>query len=284
MHPVLFRVPTGWLGIEGSLPVFSYGALLGISTIVGWFLTRAIAWRRDGFPVEQSGWLFVVSLSAAMVGARLLYVLTNLERFDSVRQMLRLSDGGLVAYGGFLGGYLGAWLACRRAGRSVLAWGDAAAPGVGIGLFLTRIGCLLYGCDYGRLSSGPMALRFPPGSPAYTTQRAEGLLDEYAARSLPVHPTQLYESAVGLLLFVVALWLWRRRTWRGEVMLGVTMLYALLRFLLEFLRGDTQRGAYAGLSTSQLIGLLTFGLAFVSWRRLASGVALERVGGGPLVG
>jgi len=265
LYPILFRLPAGWFGSAAGVPIFGYGVMLGLSTILGWFMSRRLAARKDGFSIEQTGWIFVGTVVSAMVGARLLYVLTNLERFETLRHVFQLSDGGLVAYGGFLGGFLGAWACCAATGRSVLAWGDAAAPAMGMGLFITRIGCLLYGCDYGQPCDWPWALRFPPGSPAYNTQRMEGLLPEHAAHSLAVHPSQLYESAVGLFLFLFATWLWRRRARRGEVMVAFTMAYAVLRFLLEFLRGDTQRGGYGGLSTSQIIGLFSFTAAGGLW-------------------
>ncbi len=258
MRPILFVLPFG-------LPLYSYGVMLGLSILAGWMISRYFAERRDGFSESRTGTLYIVTISSAIVGARLLYVLTNLERFDSFAQLFRLNQGGLVAYGGFLGGYVGSALYCRAHKLSILAWADAAVPSMAFGLFLTRIGCLLYGCDYGQLYSGRLAVTFPPDSPCYTEQRIAGLLPEHALRSLPVHPTQLYESAVGVLLFALTLLVWHRRKRRGEVFIAFTMGYGVLRFLLELLRGDTQRGGLLGFSTSQIIAVVTFLLAGGLW-------------------
>jgi phosphatidylglycerol---prolipoprotein diacylglyceryl transferase len=258
LHPVLFRLPFG-------VPVYSYGVMLGLSILLGWYISRTLSERRDGFPPSLTGALYVTTIASAIAGARLLYVLTNLERFDAFGDVFRLNQGGLVAYGGFLGGFFGSWIYCRVHGLSILAWGDAATPSMSSGLFLTRIGCLLYGCDYGQPWNGAWAITFPPGSPCYNQQRVEGLLPEHASRSLPVHPTQIYESAVGLVLFLFLMWVWSRRKHRGEVMLAFTMGYGALRFLLETVRGDDQRGAVAGLSTSQIIAVVTSLLAAFAW-------------------
>jgi phosphatidylglycerol:prolipoprotein diacylglycerol transferase len=257
MHPILLHL--------GGVPIYSYGVMLGLSIVLGNFISRGLAEKRDGFDPALTGWLYATTIGSALFGARLLYVLTNLERFDSLGDFWKLVDGGLVAYGGFLGGFFGSWAYCRWHKLSILAWGDAATPSMSSGLFLTRIGCLMYGCDYGQPASVPWAITFPPGSPCYTRQRVDGLLPEHALRSLPVHPTQLYESAVGLILFLFLMWVWSRRKRRGEVMVAFTMGYGALRFILELLRGDDQRGAALGLSTSQIIGLVTFVAAGALW-------------------
>lgn len=239
--------------------------MLALSICIGYFVSTALAEQRDGFPLDRTGWLCIVTLAAALLGSRLLYLVTNLGRFPDVGSMLRFSDGGLAAYGGFLGGFLGGWTFCRADGHSILAWGDAAVPSLALGLGLTRIGCLLHGCDFGRPWRGPWAITFPAGSPAYDHQRLEGLLPEHALRSMPVHPSQLYESLVGFLLFGFTMWVWRRRRRRGEVLVAFTMGYGALRFCLEILRDDDQRGGLCGLSTSQIIGAVTFVAAGVLW-------------------
>lgn len=239
--------------------------MLGLSIFLGWLITRHLAERYDGFPNARTGNLYILTVIAAMVGARLLYVVTNLERFDTWQELVALNQGGLVVYGGFLGGFVAAFWLCRKHGLSVLAWGDAAVPALAVGLIITRIGCFLYGCDYGQPWDGPWAVRFPPGSPAYISHRINGLLPEHAPSSLSVHPTQLYESLVGLSLLVLTLWMWRRRKHRGEVFAAFTMAYAVLRFLLELLRGDDQRGSQFGFSTSQVIAMLTFGAGAALW-------------------
>src|SRR6185369_16308249 len=130
--------------------------------------------------------------------------------------LFKLNQGGLVAYGGFLGGFVGSVLFCHRRGISILAWADCAVPSLGLGLMITRVGCLLYGCDFGRPFDGPWAIHFPIGSPAFNQQRMQGMLVPYATQSLGVHPTQLYESALGFALLIAMLVVRRYRRFTGE--------------------------------------------------------------------
>lgn len=242
------------------LPVYGYGAMLGASIVAGWFGVMALGTRRERLGREQLAGAFWVTALCALIGARALFIATNIELLMTPSRWLAIREGGLVAYGGFLGGLFGGWLYWRKRQVSLLVWGDLAAPVLGLGLGLTRIGCYLHGCDFGRpLSAGaPEWLRalgtFPEGSPAYLQALAHGL-SRTARTSLPVHPTQLYESLGGFVLFAVALLVWRRRAFRGQALLAVTVLYGVLRFLLEWVRDDPQRGAAFGLSTSQLISL-----------------------------
>jgi prolipoprotein diacylglyceryltransferase len=105
------------------------------------------------------------------------------------------------------------------------------------------------------------------GSPAFSQQRMEGLLGPDAVRSLPVHPTQLYESAIGLLLLLMLLLVRRYRRFSGQMFVAFTMGYAVLRYGVERLRADEQRGSLGPLSTSQIIAIATFlaGAAGLAW-------------------
>jgi phosphatidylglycerol:prolipoprotein diacylglycerol transferase len=265
MRPILFRLPVvHWA-------IYSYGVMLGISLIVGWYLSLTLA-ARDGLPRERMASCYVYTAVAAVIGARLLYVLTNLDRFDSLVELLQIREGGLVAYGGFLGGLLASWIYCRVQRIPLLAWADCAVPSLATGLFFTRIGCFLYGCDYGSPSHVPWAVSFPGispmapgGSPAYQLQEQRGLLPPGAAHSLPVHPTQIYESLLGLAIFALLMLVRRRRRFSGETFLWFGLSYGVGRFLLEYLRGDDQRGSLWGLSTSQVISLAIIPLCVAAY-------------------
>jgi phosphatidylglycerol:prolipoprotein diacylglycerol transferase len=120
------------------------------------------------------------------------------------------------------------------------------------------MGCLLYGCDFGKPFDGKWSIVFPAGSPAFNQQRVEGLLPPSALHSLPVHPTQLYESLNGLILLCLVFLVRRYRKFSGEMFVAFTMGYAILRYYVEILRADEQRGNIGPLSTSQFIGVMTF--------------------------
>jgi phosphatidylglycerol:prolipoprotein diacylglycerol transferase len=242
-----------------DVPIYSYGAMLCISFVAGWYLTLGLG-VRDGLTREVMANCFLVTAVAALVGARLLYVLTNPSDFASIAEAFAMRRGGFVAYGGFIGGFVGSWAYLRRHRLSLLPWADVAVPSLASGLFITRIGCYLFGCDFGRpLSAGaPGWLRrmgtFPrwndgvlpdvAGSPAWVQHVRERGLSAESMASLPVHPTQIYESLSGLLLLGLVLWLRRYRRFRGEIFLAFTLAYGLLRFLLEIVRDDTERGTW----------------------------------------
>jgi len=87
--------------------------------------------------------------------------------------------------------------ACRAHAISLPRFADLAVAPLGIALMLARIGCFLAGCDYGKVSALPWAVRFPAHSPAWQDHLAAGLVPAGRAESLPVHPTELYEAALG---------------------------------------------------------------------------------------
>ena len=245
-----------------SLPIFSYGVMLGSSLVVGWFVVMKFA-KQDGVQSAPAGAIYMWSTVWSMVGARALYVVTNLSAFDGLVEALMLQKGGMVAYGGMIGGFLASWYGCHRRHIPLLQWADIAAPAVVLGTGITRLGCFLYGCDYGRPSGVAWAVAFPNGSSAWDRHIRLRLITPDAAASLPVHPTQLYEAAVGFGLFALLLWIRRQRTFSGQVFLGWVLGYGLARPALEVLRDDDQRGSLGPLSTSQWIGLTSAAMGVV---------------------
>ncbi len=252
----------GSLAGVGPVPIYSYGLALGLSLVVGWYLSLGLA-DRDGLPREVMANNYVVTAVSALLGARLLYILTNLGEFTSFGTLFSFSTGGLVAYGGFVGGFLGSWGYLRyKRMRALMAWADVAVPGLASGLIITRTGgCYMYGCDYGKLlpTGAPEWLKslgtFPRweegtlpsggyGSPAWAdhVSGTEPLLSRTAIESLPVHPTQLYEALVGAALLALVLLARRKRVFRGQIFFIFTFGYAACRFLLEIVRADPERG------------------------------------------
>lgn len=167
--------------------------------------------------------------------------------------------GGLTYYGGFIGASLGAVILLKRDRFPFWKAADMAGFTVPLGLAFGRVGCFLAGCCFG----APYAhgLSFPRGSPASEAQAKEHLIDHVNLPSLPVHPTQIYESIASLgiawlCLFVVH----PRKRYDGQVFAVFLATYALVRAALEILRRD-ERGGVLGLSTSQLIGVAMIAIA-----------------------
>ena len=137
-----------------NVPIYAYGVMLGLSLVVGWYLTLPLA-ERDGLPKETMANCYVITALAALAGSRILYAITNPDEFKSAADLFALRNGGLVAYGGFIGGLLGSWAFLAPKKIRLLAWADDAVPSLASGLLITRIGCYLFGCDFGtRLSDG----------------------------------------------------------------------------------------------------------------------------------
>jgi phosphatidylglycerol---prolipoprotein diacylglyceryl transferase len=238
------------------VPIFSYGVMLGTSMVVGWFLAMRLA-RRDGIPSEQAGAIYMWTAIWAIVGARVLYVITEWNEFGSPVEVFLLNKGGLVAYGGMIGGFLASWYGCHKRKIPLLRWADVSAPAVVLGTAITRVGCLLFGCDYGKRAELPWAIRFPHEAPAWQDHVAHFNLDKDAAFSYPVHPTQIYETLAGLAIFLVLMYLRRVRKFSGLVFVAWVVGYGVLRSIIEIYRGDADRGTVGPLSTSQFIGALS---------------------------
>ncbi len=282
-----------------NLPIYSYGVMLGASLVVGWYLTLTLA-DRDGLPKETMANCYVITAFAAILGSRVLYIATNPDEFKAWTDIFALRRGGLVAYGGFLGGYLGSWLFLQRHKIKLMPWADVAVPSLASGLLITRIGCYLFGCDFGKRlpETAPAFLKklgtFPhwsgamleggEGSPAYVRHlelfrgTPVGADIIKANASLPVHPTQIYESLVGLLLLVVCLLSRRHQKFRGQIFFTFTFAYGVLRFLLEILRDDTERGEWGPVGAEHwmiTLALLAMSIAFIFG--IALGIQHERV-------
>jgi phosphatidylglycerol:prolipoprotein diacylglycerol transferase len=250
---------------QEALPIYSYGVMLGTSLVVGWYLTLTLA-ERDGLPKEVMANCYVITALSAVVGSRLLYAATNLDEFHSFADLFAFRRGGLAVYGGFLGGYLASWAYLRPNGIRLMPWADVAVPSLASGLFITRIGCYLFGCDFGKrlADDAPAWLQkvgtFPhwtdamvdagDGAPAYARHlevyKGTPLGAELVkmGHSFPVHPTQIYESLAGLFLVTVLLASRKVQKFRGQIFFTFAFGYGYLRFLLETLRDDAERGEY----------------------------------------
>ncbi len=167
-----------------------------------------------------------------IVGARLVYVLLHLEEFsghwlDTINPFGHGQFGiaGLNLYGGVLLAVLFTVLYCRAKKLSLLEVFDYFSPTLGIGLAISRIGCFLNGCCFGKPTDLPWGVTFPQGSiPWYV----------YPGQSL--HPTQLYSSLYGLGLFFLLNWMLKRKKFTGQLVATLFMCEAVFRFFIEYVR------------------------------------------------
>lgn len=246
-------------GIGFLLP--DYITMLVVSCLVGIYLCVKAA-EGQGISAQTSLNALLLAFILAIVGARLYYCFQHLSFFIAhPAEVFALWKGGFASYGGFIGGALAAMLYLKKARISIWKFADCCAPSIAIGVFLTRIGCFMNGCCFGKVSHLPWAVRFPHGSGPYIQQLLNGQISGRENLSLPIHPTQIYHSITGLALFLLLMNLRKHKTFDGQLFLVFTTLYSLSRFLIEFYRGDITRGSVGILSLPQLFSLIIAAIA-----------------------
>ena len=241
MHPILFSV--------GDWPVYSYGVLLAAAYLIGLQLGVMRA-RKAGVDPARVMDLGIYLIIAALVGAKLMLIAVDWDYFRSQpRQLLSLVRAGGVFSGGLIAAVaVGLWLV-RRYKLPVWTTADLMAPGIALGHVVGRFGCLLAGCCYGRPTDVAWAITFTDPLAAENVGTPLGI---------PLHPTQLYDAGAELIILGVLLFTERKgRPFAGRTFWLYMLLYGISRFIIEFYRGDPNRGTVmAGLSTSQFVSLL----------------------------
>lgn len=201
---------------------------------------------------------------AGLLGARIFYLIQNIEYTIHHPSIIYEINGATVSFGVYLGGILGIFLYSKFYKLVPWSYLDTAASVLGIGPLIGRWSCFLNGDDYGTLSNLPWAVRFPPGSYPFINHVANGWLSPTAELSLPVHPVQIYGSLKGLILFIGFTILWKKNLFKPGVLFFLfIMAYAVCRFILEFFRGDMDRGWVGKLSTGQFMSILLFGISAI---------------------
>lgn len=253
MHPRLLTTP--------FFTIYTFGLLLAAAYLAAfWWLMRE--GRRARIDVDALSSLGFWAIGGAVIGAKVLMIVRALPEYATAPSEL-FSRATLTSAGDFYGGFIGALIA-----SAIFFWrdprlafwpaADLCGPAIALGQAIGRVGCIMAGDDYGAPTHLPWAVTFTDPEAA----RIGG-----APLGVPLHPVQVYESIVCLALFALLVRLTRRKRFDGEVILAYTALYAVARFVLEFFRGDTDRGFVFGglLSTSQFIALMLGPAAVALW-------------------
>lgn len=246
MHPILIEI--------GKFRIYSYGFMLAVAFFAG-ILFAANRARSRGLPKDIIYDLSAVIIICAVLGSRALYILTHRENYHSLLDMVALWQGGATYYGGMLLALFGSWLFTRIKGVSFFLIADIVSPSIAIGIFFTRIGCFLSGCCFGSPTSCSLGLVFPPDSPA-----------GHIYSGIHIHPTQLYSSLYGLLIFILLLLVEKKKSFDGFVFAFLCIFYGIARFIVDFFR-YYEPTAFVGrtLTMNQVlsIGLVIVGLAIL---------------------
>lgn len=257
MRPRIVEFFLNQIGIGFFVP--DYAIALSVAIVVGLYLTMKQAERAE-LENEKVFRACVISIAAALISARLYVVLQHLDEYrQHPLEILLIWKGGLASYGAYLGGGLAAIFAAKWQRLSLGKFLDCCAPSIALAICIGRIGCFLNGCCHGKLSNLPWAMRFPEDSGPYYNHLNEGLIAPHQL-SLPVHPTQIYESLFALGLFLFLLRYQKNHKRDGELFAILFVLYPLLRFFIEFLRDD-DRGSVSFLSLPQVFSMAVAVLA-----------------------
>ena len=273
MYPELFRI--------GEFTLHTYGVLLATAFMLALVVAARLA-ARDGLPRERIYDLGLWLLLAAIIGSKLLLLAVESEyRADPLKLLsLDFLRSGGVFYGGFLAAVAVAFVLVRRFKLPWWKTADAFAPAIALGQAVGRQGCFAAGCCWGKpTSSSLLGVQFSERGREVTGVPA----------GVDLHPTQLYESFAALAIFLLLVWLHRRKKFDGQIVLLYGALYGAVRFTVEFFRDDPRGDLFGitsatGLSTSQLIsivvGAASVTLLVLRWRRAAAATSNARRGGG----
>lgn len=248
----------------GFIQLKTYGACMAIGFLLCWTLIERLSGRKD---ISN---LLMSLMVSGVIGSRIAYVIEhwNSEFAEHPLAVIRVDQGGLMFYGGLILAIAVFFAWCFVKKERPLALADLLCTAIPLGHACGRIGCFFYGCCFGRCSSSALAVAFPRHSPAWYTQLHGGQITASAEKALPVIPTQLIEALALLVLFAVLLAVYRRfrAGTAGLYLIG----YAIIRFALEYLRGDP-RAAVGFLSISQTISvaMAVLGGVFLAYGRRA---------------
>jgi len=191
-----------------------------------------------------------------------MFYILQYQEFADVWRAVLVWQGGLVFHGGLAGGILAITIYLRFCHAPWWKTFDVLAAIVPLGQAITRVGCFLNGCCHGTPTDAPWGVCFPAVSDAYRYQFDHGIINAFTPHTVPVHPTQLYMVAGLVTMFVVLKVILNRKKTDGVVGFSYLALYGLLRFAVEFVRGDND-ALLVGLTLYQLISLALVAIAVV---------------------
>jgi len=225
MHPVLIKI--GWF------TVYSFGFMLAASFLAGIYISSVRA-KRLGVDPQLVLDLSVYLIVSGVVGSRLLYVAFHIDEYRNLVDVFALWQGGATLYGGFALALMVGYIFCKKRNAGFLLMGDIFGPALVLGIGLTRVGCFLSGCCFGRETARLWGVSFPADSPA--GEFAREIAAERGVESVALHPSQLYDSILAVLTFSLLIVLRKRLTKRGATFGLMLLAYGTSRFVVDFFR------------------------------------------------
>ena len=245
MHPILFSL--------FGLTIHTYGLLIALGLVAGTIYFTRFA-KLKGISEQKAIDLVFYTVLFGFIGARVLYVLLNISYFVSNPiDIFKVWEGGLVFFGGLIGG-VAASLVFISKNKMGNAWviADILAPSLVLAHFFGRIGCFFAGCCYGDSCDGPLSVTFSDKN-------------SLAPIGVPLLPTQLFEAALLVVLFVFLHFYSKGVKNAGKVLSLYILIYGVGRFIIEFFRGDDRGAFILGFSPAQAISFILVGLGLYIW-------------------
>ena len=261
MFPILFEI--------GGFQVTSFGASIALAFLAAaWLVARNL--KRQGenpeYAWDLAGWAAI----GGILGAKIYYLFLHFGETAADPWGALLSRSGLVWYGGFIGGALAVLFRLWQLKLPIWKFADAIAPGMAIGYAVGRLGCFLVGDDYGSPTDAPWAVAFPQGAPPSTAGNLRAFGVDIPATTpdnavLAVHPTQLYETGMTLIILAILIRLRPRlAATPGHLFMAWLALAGVERFIVEIFRAKDDR--FLGMfSVAQLISVLLIATAGAFW-------------------
>lgn len=247
MHPILFKIGSFELASYGLMTALAYG-------VCSWYLYRRlhlIKLDKDTF------WnIIFIAFVSALLGAKLLYLIVSWPEMgatftERLQNALRDFRYGFVFFGGAIAAICATVYYLKKKHLPVLKTADFFMVALPLGHAIGRIGCFLAGCCYGKPTHLPWGVAF---------HDPHSLVGQHYL-GVHLHPTQLYEVALNLILFFILHRFYKKPHKDGAVLALYLIGYALIRFFVEFFRGDYRGGFMLGLSPSQWIALAAAAVA-----------------------
>lgn len=236
MMPYLFEF--------GPIKIPSYGVMLMTAFLSCYYLLNRELKKKGKDPEMASDAIFWAALGG-ILGAKLYYLLENYKLVIADPVGMIFSGSGLVFWGGLAGGMIAVLSYLRYKNEDWIEWTDFISPLLILGYSIGRVGCTLVGCDYGLPTNLPWAMTFPNGAPPTL---------------IPVHPTQIYETLLGLIIFSI-LWNLKYKLKKGYLFSLYMFLAGTERFFIEFIR--TNPKYLIGLSGAQIISILMITISLI---------------------
>mgnify|MGYP002868867558 CR=1 FL=1 len=243
-----------------GLEIAFYGILIAAAILLAVILSVRQAKKTGQNPGDYYD-LAIIGVLAAIVGARLYYVLFSLDYYlDNPLEIFHIRNGGLAIYGGIIGGFLAGFLVCRIKKISYLQVLDTVAPTIALGQAIGRWGNFFNREAFGDYTDNlfAMQIRLDSASGVITDNIREHIVTIDGTSYIQVHPTFLYESLWCLLLCVLIMVFRRRQQYEGEVLLWYLGGYGLERMIVEGLRTDSLMIGSSGIAVSQVLSAALF--------------------------